>query len=121
MDTERDGAGLTDRAPAPFGTLLRRFRQAASLTQLELAERAERSLDAITSLESGRRSAPRASTVAALADALEQAGCVNDDVLAHGQGLGPHVRGCWVVDLVLGRTRTSGFLKRWMPGFWRFR
>jgi hypothetical protein len=37
-----------------------------------------------------------------LADALEEAGCDSADVLAHCRGPGPHVRGCWVVDLVLG-------------------
>jgi hypothetical protein len=38
-----------------------------------------------------------------LADALEEAGCDNADVLTHCRGDGPHVRGCWVVDGVLGR------------------
>ncbi len=38
-----------------------------------------------------------------LADALEEAGCVNADVLLHCRGGGPHVRGCWVVDLLLGK------------------
>lgn len=38
-----------------------------------------------------------------LADALEEAGCDDADVLAHCRGPGPHVRGCWVVDLVLGK------------------
>ncbi len=38
-----------------------------------------------------------------LADALEEAGCTNADVLLHCRGDGPHVRGCWVVDLVLGK------------------
>jgi hypothetical protein len=38
-----------------------------------------------------------------LADALEDAGCDNADLLAHCRGDGPHVRGCWVVDLVLGK------------------
>jgi hypothetical protein len=37
-----------------------------------------------------------------LADALEDGGCDSADVLAHCRGGGPHVRGCWVVDLVLG-------------------
>jgi hypothetical protein len=37
-----------------------------------------------------------------LADALQDAGCENPDVLGHCRGDGPHVRGCWVVDLVLG-------------------
>ena len=36
-----------------------------------------------------------------LADALQDAGCDNDDILSHCRGPGPHVRGCWVVDLVL--------------------
>lgn len=36
-----------------------------------------------------------------LADALEDAGCDSDDMLAHCRGPGPHVRGCWVVDIVL--------------------
>jgi hypothetical protein len=39
-----------------------------------------------------------------LADALEDAGCDHPDVLAHCRGAGPHVRGCWVVDLVLGKS-----------------
>jgi hypothetical protein len=39
-----------------------------------------------------------------LADALEEAGCDNADILAHCRGPGPHVRGCWVVDLALGRS-----------------
>jgi hypothetical protein len=38
-----------------------------------------------------------------LADALEEAGCDNADMLAHCRGDGPHARGCWVVDLVLGK------------------
>jgi hypothetical protein len=39
-----------------------------------------------------------------LADALEEAGCTNAAILAHCQGLGEHVRGCWVLDLVLGKS-----------------
>jgi hypothetical protein len=38
-----------------------------------------------------------------LADALEEAGCDHADVLSHCRGSGPHVRGCWVVDLVLDK------------------
>jgi hypothetical protein len=41
--------------------------------------------------------------LACLADALQKAGCDNADILAHCRGPGPHVRGCWVVDLVLGK------------------
>jgi hypothetical protein len=36
-----------------------------------------------------------------LADALMDAGCGDEQVLGHCRGDGPHVRGCWVVDLVL--------------------
>jgi hypothetical protein len=38
-----------------------------------------------------------------LADALQDVGCADEDVLNHCRGNGPHVRGCWVVDRVLGR------------------
>jgi hypothetical protein len=39
-----------------------------------------------------------------LADALEDAGCDNPDILKHCRSGGEHVRGCWVVDLVLGKS-----------------
>jgi len=38
-----------------------------------------------------------------LADALEDAGCDNADVLNHCRQPGDHVRGCWALDLVLGK------------------
>jgi hypothetical protein len=38
-----------------------------------------------------------------LADALQDAGCDNADILNHCRGPGPHVRGCWVVDSVLDK------------------
>jgi len=39
-----------------------------------------------------------------LADALEDAGCTNRDILDHCRQPGAHARGCWVVDLVLGKS-----------------
>ncbi|HET6573028.1 MAG TPA: hypothetical protein VFG68_05455 [Fimbriiglobus sp.] len=39
-----------------------------------------------------------------LADALQDAGCDDEQLLAHCRSEGPHVRGCWAVDLVLGTT-----------------
>jgi hypothetical protein len=38
-----------------------------------------------------------------LADALMDAGCDDEQVLAHCRAVGPHVRGCWAADLVLER------------------
>jgi hypothetical protein len=42
--------------------------------------------------------------LAILADALEEAGCTDTDILGHLRGSGPHVRGCWPVDLCLGKS-----------------
>jgi hypothetical protein len=42
--------------------------------------------------------------LAVLGDALEEAGCNNPDLLGHLRGPGPHVRGCWPVDVLLART-----------------
>ena len=44
-------------------------------------------------LDSGR--------LAILADALLDAGCDDEDLLAHCRSEGPHVRGCWALDLIL--------------------
>jgi hypothetical protein len=38
-----------------------------------------------------------------LADALEEAGCHDTDIFGHCRAPRPHVRGCWVVDLLLGK------------------
>jgi hypothetical protein len=38
-----------------------------------------------------------------LADALEDAGCADADMLRHCREPGEHVRGCWVIDLLLGK------------------
>jgi hypothetical protein len=39
-----------------------------------------------------------------LGDALEESGCDNTDILNHCRQPGEHVRGCWVVDLLLGKS-----------------
>jgi hypothetical protein len=38
-----------------------------------------------------------------LADALEEAGCADADILGHLRGPGPHALGCWVVDLLTAK------------------
>jgi hypothetical protein len=42
------------------------------------------------------------STLPILSDALQDAGCANEDILNHCRSWGLHVKGCWVVDLALG-------------------
>jgi hypothetical protein len=51
-------------------------------------------------LPSGHLNAQR---LAVLADALTDAGCNDADLFGHLRGPGPHVRGCFVVDLLTGR------------------
>ncbi len=38
-----------------------------------------------------------------LADALEEAGCTNADILNHFRLQREHVQGCWVVNMILGK------------------
>jgi hypothetical protein len=42
--------------------------------------------------------------LAVLADALEDAGGTDAELLGHLRGPGPHVRGCWALDLVLSKS-----------------
>jgi hypothetical protein len=42
--------------------------------------------------------------LAVLADALEDAGCTNAELLGHLRGAGTHVRGCWALDAILGKS-----------------
>jgi hypothetical protein len=44
-----------------------------------------------------------AARLAVLADMLEESGCADPHVLGHLRGPGPHVRGCFAVDALLGR------------------
>ena len=41
--------------------------------------------------------------LAVLSDALEEAGCDDAELLSHLRSPGPHVRGCWALDLILGK------------------
>lgn len=61
---------MSETAARSFGSLLRRLRVAAELSQEELAERANVRVRAIGDLEKGRRAAPRLATLRLLGDAL---------------------------------------------------
>jgi predicted ATPase/DNA-binding XRE family transcriptional regulator len=61
---------MGDAQTPAFGAVLRRLREAASLSQEGLAERAGLSTNAISALERGERRRPYPHTVRALADAL---------------------------------------------------
>jgi predicted ATPase/transcriptional regulator with XRE-family HTH domain/Tfp pilus assembly protein PilF len=72
----------TTPSTAGFGTLLRRHRVAAGLTQEALAERAGVSARGVQDLERGVHATPRADTVRMLADALQLAGEDRADLIA---------------------------------------
>ena len=64
-------------------------------TTISLAQTAYKERD----LPSGELSTDQ---LAVLADALEEAGCTSPALLEHLRGSGPHVRGCWAIDFILG-------------------
>jgi hypothetical protein len=60
--------------------------------------------DTTTGLAAAMYEAREFANMPILADALEEAGCDHADILAHCRDeTATHVRGCWVVDLVLGK------------------
>jgi predicted ATPase/transcriptional regulator with XRE-family HTH domain len=61
---------MTTQEPPGFGALLKRHREAAALSQEQLAERAGLSSDAVSTLERGVRRAPHWTTVRLLAEGL---------------------------------------------------
>ncbi|QDU19479.1 hypothetical protein [Urbifossiella limnaea] len=92
-----------DRTPqrtAPYADLLREI-----YGDLFLAEAFDPSwrTEAVVGLARGMYAERDFGPMPVLADALEDAGCTSGEVLDHCRGPGPHVRGCWVVDLVLGK------------------
>jgi hypothetical protein len=57
----------------------------------------------VTALASGIDADTAFDRLPILADALEDAGCADEDLLAHCRGSGPHTRGCVAVNLLLGK------------------
>jgi tetratricopeptide (TPR) repeat protein/DNA-binding XRE family transcriptional regulator len=109
--------------PPSFGALLRRHRNAAGLTQEELAAQASMSAHGIADLEAGRRRTPRKETVALLADALRLAGqdraifeaaarqrpIAAPTGVAEGSGVTPGVR-------LVGREAEMALIERHLAG-----
>ena len=83
---------MTTSTAETFGSLLRRHRLAAGLTQEALAERAGLSARGVQDLERGIRQAPRAETVRLLADALGLEGEARAALImaAHPELVAPH-------------------------------
>jgi hypothetical protein len=76
------------------------FRRARTL-QAAWLERGEGTVGRLAATLYDERSFDRLSL---LADALEDAGCTDAELLGHLRGPGTHVRGCWAVDLALGKS-----------------
>ena len=70
VSERRISLSVSPKQESTFGMRLRRFREAAGLTQEELAERARLTRNAISALERGERKRPYPHTVRSLADAL---------------------------------------------------
>lgn len=68
-----------------------------SPTALEIAQ-------AIYTSSTGPRGEFDSASLAVLADALEETGCTDAAILDHCRNPGIHVRGCWVIDLLLEKT-----------------
>lgn len=60
--------------------------------------------DPVVALASGIDAEKAFDRMPVLADALEESGCSEFDILNHCRGDDSHVRGCWVVDLMLGKS-----------------
>ena len=88
------------REPQPFADLIRDIFDGLYLPNpFDPSWRTEAAVALARGMYESRDFAP----MPVLADALDDAGCADADILAHCRGPGPHVRGCWVVDLVLGK------------------
>src|SRR5437763_6154010 len=98
-----------------FGALLKRYRQAAGLTQEALAEQAGLSVRAISDLERGRKVRPHKDTVTLLAAALQLSPPEYAAFVAARQGSAPPAAGPEVPPFV-GRSRELVLLERHLAG-----
>src|SRR5437764_8045984 len=98
-----------------FGALLKRYRQAAGLTQEALAEQAGLSTRAISDLERGLKLRPHKDTVALLATALPLTPPEHAAFVAARQGSAPPAAGAELPPFV-GRSRELVLLERHLAG-----
>jgi hypothetical protein len=95
-------AGHCGRVRCIFGSPFR-----AVTADAAWRDRDGRTILALARAASAERSLPGGlldpARLAVLSDALEEAGCADAELLSHLRSAGPHVRGCWALDLVLGR------------------
>jgi hypothetical protein len=104
--------GVTEREPlGPAAAILRDlfanpFRPAPALDPSWLAGR-DWGVPQFALVAYGERQLPDGTLdparLSLLADALQDAGCTDAELLGHLRGPGPHVRGCWALDLVLSK------------------
>jgi tetratricopeptide (TPR) repeat protein/transcriptional regulator with XRE-family HTH domain len=102
-------------APRPFGAVLKRYRQAAGLTQEALAGQAGLSIRTISDLERGLKTRPHPDTVARLAAALRLAPAEQAALLAARQGTVPAALGPALPPFV-GRSRELVLLEQHLAG-----
>jgi hypothetical protein len=77
------------------------FRDVAGSPFRHAVVRAEWRTSNVVALAQGIRMESAYDRMPMLADAIQAAGCEDDQLLDHCRGKGPHVRGCWVVELLL--------------------
>jgi hypothetical protein len=63
---------------------------------------------AVRKLASSIHAERRFGDLPVLADALEEAGCADGDILRHCRVSGEHALGCWVLDLLSGKADAAG-------------
>jgi hypothetical protein len=82
------------------------FRRIADPARRSLA-RADDADDAVRQLAEAIYETQEFDRLPLLADALEDAGCTDAELVGHLRGPGPHVRGCWAADLILSKDRQA--------------
>ena len=92
--------------PTVFGTNLRKYREAAGLSQRDLAELSELTQTTISYLETGRHGSPKWATVRALCRTLE---CAPSELLGHEVAKMPDEK-------LKPRPKTAEEVIEWEPG-----